>query len=55
MNKKDKIFLVLLVLGVLAFMFWWSYKTDKALKKYEERCNKIGWEICEAEAGLKTK
>lgn len=49
MTKAEKIALIIIGLLLLGYSIFYSYQVDKGVKKYTEKCERIGWDVCEAE------
>lgn len=53
-QKQKEIIFTYIGVGIFfllisAFIIFCSIQNDKMVKAYTERCEKIGWDICEAE------
>ena len=48
-KQKEYIGIGIVLLIMFGFLLFCSIQNDKMVKAYTERCETIGWDICEAE------
>lgn len=41
--------LVILGIAIIALFIFYQVKVNEALNRYQDRCEKVGWEVCEQE------
>ena len=49
LTKWEIVWLIVLGIAIIALFIFYQVKVDEALDRYQDRCDKVGWEVCEQE------
>lgn len=49
LTKWEIVWLIVLGIAIIALFIFYQVKVYEALDRYQDRCEKVGWEVCAQE------